>query len=52
VVDANEAIKADPAKVNAAPEGEGWFFRMKLADPAQLGKLMTKDQYTEFTKGL
>jgi len=46
------AIKADPAKVNAAPEGQGWFFRMKLADQAQLGKLMTKDQYTEFTKGL
>ena len=52
IVDANEAIKADPAKVNADPEGEGWFFRMKLADQAQLGKLMSKDQYTEFTKGL
>ena len=52
IVDANEAIKADPAKVNADPEGEGWFFRMKLADQAQLGKFMSKDQYTEFIRGL
>jgi len=52
IVDANEAVKADPAKVNADPEEEGWFFRMKLADEAQLAKLMTKDQYTEFVKGL
>jgi len=52
VVDANEAVKADPAKVNADPEGEGWFFRLKLADQGQVGKLMTKDQYTDFIKGL
>jgi len=52
VVEANNAIKSDPAKVNADPEGEAWFFRMKLADKAQLAKLMTKDQYTDFVKGL
>jgi glycine cleavage system H protein len=38
--------------VNADPEGEAWFFRMKLAGEAGLGKLMTKDQYTEFLKEL
>ena len=52
VVQANDAIKADPAKVNADPEGEAWFFRMKLADKAELTKLMSKDQYTDFVKGL
>ena len=52
VVQANDAIKADPAKVNADPEGEAWFFRMKLADKAELAKLMSKDQYTDFVKGL
>ena len=52
VTQANRALADDPAKVNADPEGEAWFFRMKLADEGALAKLMTKDQYTEFTKGL
>jgi len=52
VVEANEAIKTDPAKVNADPEGEAWFFRMRLSDKAAAAKLMTKDQYTDFVKGL
>ena len=48
----NEALGQDPAKVNADPEGEGWFFRLRLSDKGELDKLMTKDQYTEFLKGL
>jgi glycine cleavage system H protein len=48
----NETLAGDPAKVNADPEGAGWFFKLKLADPAQLQKLMTEDQYAEFVKGL
>jgi glycine cleavage system H protein len=52
VTEANRALADDPAKVNADPEGEAWFFRMRLADEGELAKLMTKDQYTEFVKGL
>ena len=52
VVETNAALGGEPAKVNDDPEGEGWFFRVKLVDEAVLGKLMTKDQYTEFLKGL
>lgn len=52
VVAANAAIADDPAKVNADPEGEGWFFKLKIADKSQLEKLMTADQYGEFVKGL
>jgi glycine cleavage system H protein len=52
VTESNGALAADPAKVNADPEGAGWFFKLKLADEAQLQKLMTKDQYSEFVKGL
>src|SRR5216684_1690319 len=51
VTEANRTLADDPAKVNADPEGEAWFFRMKLADEGELAKLMTKDQYTEFVKG-
>ncbi len=52
VTAANGAIANDPAKVNADPEGEGWFFRLKIADKSQVEKLMTADQYAEFVKGL
>ena len=49
---ANAAIAADPSKVNADPEGDGWFFTVKIADQAELGKLMTAGQYADFLKGL
>jgi glycine cleavage system H protein len=52
VIEANQAVADEPAKVNADPEGEGWFFRLKIGDAAGLEKLMTLDQYTEFLKGL
>ena len=42
VTAANAALADDPAKVNADPEGEGWFFKMKLADKAEFAKLMTE----------
>jgi len=52
ITDSNAAIKDDPAKVNADPEGAGWFFRMKVTAGGELDKLMTKDQYTAFVKTL
>ncbi|HWE06253.1 MAG TPA: glycine cleavage system protein GcvH [Rhizomicrobium sp.] len=50
ISEANAALAAEPAKINADPEGEGWFFRMRLADKSELGKLMSEAQYTEFVK--
>src|SRR6185295_19354775 len=52
VTSGNQALAGDPAKVNADPEGEGWFFKMRLSGDNELANLMTKDQYTEFVKGL
>ena len=52
VTGANDALAADPSKVNADPEGEGWFFKLKLSDAGEIAKLMTKAQYDEFLKGL
>ena len=42
----------DPAKVNADPQGDGWFFKLEIADKAEFAKLMTDAQYAEFVKGL
>jgi len=52
VTASNPELTADPAKVNADPEGDGWFFKLKLADKAEFAKLMTRAQYDEFVKGL
>ena len=52
VMESNAAILADPAKVNAEPEGAGWFFRMRVTGPGELEALMTKDQYANYVKTL
>jgi glycine cleavage system H protein len=52
VTSGNAALAEDPAKVNGDPEGEGWFFKMKIADKNEFAKLMTQQQYEEFVKGL
>ena len=36
----NDAIVDDPALVNQAPHGDGWFFKIKLSKPAELAGLM------------
>jgi glycine cleavage system H protein len=52
VTASNAALAQDPATVNADPQGEGWFFKMHLADKGDVAKLMTEGQYAEFVKGL
>jgi glycine cleavage system H protein len=52
VVAVNEAIVADPAKVNADPMGEGWFVKLRLADPGELDGLMDEAAYARFVEGL
>lgn len=51
VVAANEELSGEPAKVNGDPEGEGWFFKIKIADKGELDQLMTAEKYQEFVKG-
>lgn len=48
VIEVNEALADEPAKVNADAEGDGWFFKVKLADPSQLDGLMDADAYKDF----
>ena len=50
VAEVNDAIVADPAKVNADAMGEGWFFKLRLADPKQLDGLLDKDAYNKFVE--
>ncbi len=48
VTEGNPALADDPALVNSDPEGEGWFFRMTLADAGQLDGLMDAAAYQAF----
>ncbi len=46
VTAANETLTSDPALVNSAATGNGWLWKMKLADKAQLDGLMDEAAYT------
>jgi glycine cleavage system H protein len=48
VVAVNDEIVGDPAKVNADAQGEGWFIKVRLADPKQLDALMDEAAYQAF----
>ena len=52
VVEINEPIVEDPSIVNSDAEGEGWFFRLELDDPATFDELMDQDAYDEFLETL
>jgi glycine cleavage system H protein len=45
VVEVNKALEANPALVNSAPYGDGWFFKLKLDNPSESGALLTADTY-------
>ncbi|WP_442943692.1 glycine cleavage system protein GcvH [Nitrospirillum sp. BR 11752] len=51
VVEGNQAVVDDPSLVNSDPQGAGWFFKMKLASPAQLDGLMDQAAYDAFVEG-
>ena len=48
IVEVNEALVDDPAKVNSDPLGEAWFFKMKISDASQMDAYMDEDAYKEF----
>ncbi len=48
----NEALVDEPAQVNADAEGSGWFFKVRIANPAQLDGLMDKAAYQTYLEGL
>jgi len=47
VLEVNESLEDEPEKVNEDPYGEGWMFKVKLADQGELDGLMDSDAYAE-----
>ncbi|MGH6659447.1 MAG: glycine cleavage system protein GcvH [Sphingomicrobium sp.] len=52
VTEGNAALADDPSLVNRDPEGEGWFFKLKLGDRHELDGLMDEPAYREWCKTL
>ncbi len=52
VLEGNPALEEDPALVNTAPEADGWFFKLTVADKSELDGLMDEAGYKAFVAGL
>ena len=49
VLEVNEALRADPSLANSDPMGAGWFFKVQLSQPTQIGALMDEAAYLSFS---
>jgi glycine cleavage system H protein len=50
IVEVNSALEDEPGKVNEAPEGDGWFVKMKLSAVSELDDLMDEAAYKAFVE--
>ena len=48
----NEALEDAPETVNASPDGDGWFLKIKIADADELSSLMDEAKYKTYCDGL
>ncbi len=47
VVGVNQQLFDHPELINKDPYGEGWMIEVELVDPAELGKLLTSEEYEQ-----
>lgn len=52
VVEANVKLAEAPETVNGDPEGQGWFAKIRIADPSQVDSLMDRAAYDKFLASL
>ena len=45
IVEVNEALRDDPSLANSDPLGAGWFFKVRLSNPAELDSLLDSTAY-------
>ena len=44
----NEDLRNDPSLANSDPLGKGWFFKVKLSQPAEVSALLDETAYQAF----
>lgn len=50
IVEVNNAIADEPAKVNEDPQGAAWFVKIKASNPSELDDMMDEAAYKEFAE--
>ena len=51
ITEVNEELRNDPSLANSDPLGKGWFFKVKLAQPAEVDALLDETAYNKFSAG-
>lgn len=52
VIEVNTALNDAPEVVNQSPEEAAWIARLEISDPSETSRLMDRDGYLEYLKGL
>ena len=52
VLEGNQALADDPSLINSDPQGQGWFFKLKLENPGELEGLMDEAAYRDWVQTL
>jgi glycine cleavage system H protein len=52
IVEVNEELRADPSLANSDPMGNGWFFKVRIADMTEYDQLMDVPEYDALLKTL
>lgn len=50
IVEINPSLASQPELINNDPLGAGWFFKIKLSDPAELEGLMDESMYFKYVE--
>lgn len=51
IIEGNAALEGEPSLVNTDPHNEGWIFKIKVSDQAQVEALMSAEEYTAHIGG-
>lgn len=51
VIEINEKVLKEPAIINRDPYNEGWIYKIKIINPAELNSLLSAEQYKELITG-
>ena len=51
ITEVNEDLRSDPSLANSDPLGTGWFFKVRLAKPAEVDALLDETAYNQFIAG-
>ena len=51
ILEVNQAVVDKPELVNTDPHGNGWFYKIKLSDAAEVNALLTPEDYNAQISG-